>query len=319
MKITFDEILNENSNPRRQKFIDIIVDQIKKYYENRYSGTHWVDAAHEVSLDNIRNYRNSIDNIKRLGGEIKKYNDYLHNIEKLSPIGLNTDISNFHKVIVEYENNLYKIEHLTRLFNGGSNFIKNYAVPIGVLLEAWEKFFHEFYIPGKVEHNKIKMGINLDLGLPEGDYGEPLYRNNGYIVFEDKGKGDLILGIDIDRVWKKEGIQFNNLYYKRYKTKNEVKKDLLFLEKKYLHNDLNGAGVNLELNEVDEIVNHLDNYYSDDYFVEADKNNRNTVDSVADYVDDFGNSNLNLNFSTNSSKIFAQYYINYKIFSNFNF
>ena len=42
MKLNFKDILTEQDSPNRnERFIDAMVVEMKKFFENRYSGTHW--------------------------------------------------------------------------------------------------------------------------------------------------------------------------------------------------------------------------------------------------------------------------------------
>jgi hypothetical protein len=316
MRITFENILNEDRKPRQQKFIDVIVAEMKKYYEGRYQGTHWVDATHGLSLEQIQKYRGYVDNVKRLGEEMKKYDGMFQNIDRHSPRGLRENIEKYWKLSNEYREALYGVAHLADMFSRNDwttpNFLENYAVPVGVLLDAWEQFFHDVYTPGKIEHGKKKWGVDLEHGLPEGDYSEPIFRDGRTVVFEDKGNGGFILGLDVDWKWNEEGIQFSNLYYKRHTSKEDIKKDLIYLAKEELRNDLKGASVTLEPNEVDEVVGELDKSPMFRYEEEAEEYQTTLQQIISDYIDSFSNYDRDFNISHNESESVAHYYIEYK-------
>lgn len=316
MRITFENILNEERNPKHQKFVNLIVDEMKKYYEGRYEGTHWVDATHGLSLEIIQKYRGYVDTVNRLGEDLKKYNNMFQNIEGSLPNDLRKKIEEYWNLSNEYRDSLYGVAHLADMFSRNDwatpNFLENYAVPVGVLLDAWEQFFHDVYTPGKIEHGKKKWGIDLEHGLPEGDYSEPIFRDDRTIVFEDKGRGGFILGIDVDWKWQEEGIQFNDLYYKRYNSKEDIKKDLIYLEKKNLYNALYGADVGLEERRTDEIVTHLNRIPMSKYVEESDEYATTLQQVISDYVDSFANFDRHFNLSQRETESFAHYYIDYK-------
>lgn len=324
MKITFDSILNEERNPRHQKFIDLIVKEMKKYYEGRYEGTHWVDATHGLDLAQIQKYRGYVDKVKSLGEELKKYDKIFQNIESYSPRGLREKLGEYREMQQKYSDALYGVAHLADIFSRNDwqtpNFLENYAVPVGVLLDAWEQFFHDVYTPGKVEHGKTKWGLNLEHGLDEGDYSEPIFRDERYVVFEDKGRGGFILGIDVDWKWREEGIQFSNLYYKRYDNKDDIKKDLITLEKESFRNELKGASAELEPHVVDDIISFLNQRSMDDYQREADEDDTTVKWVLSGEIDSYANYERDYNMSQHKSEMFAHYYEEYKdTISQFNF
>jgi len=324
MRITFENILNEEKKPKHQKFIDLIVKEMKKYYEGRYEGTHWVDATHGLDLVEIQKYRGYVEDVKRLGEELKKYDKSFQNIEQASPRGLREKLEGYRKLQQKHSDALYGVAHLAEIFNRSDwatpNFLENYAVPVGVLLDAWEQFFHDVYTPGKIEHGKTKWGLDLEHGLPQGDYGNPIFNGDKYIVFEDKGRGGFILGVDVDWKWRDNNQDFNELYYKRYDNKDDIKRDLISLEKKDLYNDIYGASIQLENNQTDEIVAHLDRQPMSYYQEEADEIQTTLQYIIGDYVDQFANWDRGFNLSHGESESFAYYYIEYKEkISNFDF
>lgn len=321
MKIRFANILNEEKSPRQQKFIDLIVAEMKKYYENRYEGTHWVDATHGMSLDGIEKYRIAVDNVKEYGKQLLEIDERLQKVDAVSPSGLRDVITKRIEINEKYKNAMYTVSHLADIFNRSEwdkpNFIETYAVPVGILLDAWEQFFHEVYTPGKVEHNKTKSGIELEYGLPSGNYSEPkfydsMFGSNKYFIMKDNEYGDFILGVDVDWRWKDSGVNYDDLYYKRFSSKDEMMQALIMKEKSNFRSELTGGSVELNSSEVDEVTRHLDrepmSYYED----EASENQTTVRYIVSDYVDQFANYDRGFNMSHNESEVFGHYYIRYK-------
>lgn len=301
----------------------MIVKEMKSYYENRYEGTHWVDATHGLDLDEIEKYRGYINDVKMISKELKEYDSLFHNIENSTPRGLREKISDYAELNEKYRRALSGVAHLAEIFNRSDwntpNFIESYAVPVSVLLDAWEQFYHEVYSPGVIEHNKTKSGMDLYFGLPEGDYGGPKFYNSvlssgdrRYVLMTDNTHNDIILGIDIDWKWRDGGVDLSKLYYKPFKTEKEIFNKLIEIEKGFFKKELKGASVDLEPHEIDQTIAHLDKEPINYYHMEAEDNQTTTEHIISDYVDQFTNWDRGFNMSHGNSDSFAYYYIEYK-------
>tara|TARA_R110002126_G_scaffold160321_2_gene307928 strand:+ start:5875 stop:6870 length:996 start_codon:yes stop_codon:yes gene_type:complete len=331
MKLNFKDILTEQDSPKRnERFIDAMVVEMKKFFENRYSGTHWTRAASFSNASSPEKFREHLSNVKSIGKQVDQLQKKLNKIDRLSPKAARDLSSSFNELQGSYLRALHHLTHLGELFSGvygKSSFVVKYAIPIGVLIEVYEKFVEEVYKPGVIEYNKTEGDVQLEYGLPNSDYSGLKYydSSNGdgrYLIMKDNVNNDYLLGINHGwhRDWRSDGFNPEKLYYKRYSSLTDIKKDLLNIESKNIKTDIKGAGIDMSeehFNKTFEFINNLD---INEIQREADEEQTTLEYMLGDEIDGFVNWKNDFNVSSSESQTIAKYYLEYKeVVDRFNF
>jgi hypothetical protein len=294
MGLNFNDIILEQTNPKSSKFVDMILPKMKEYFEGKYHDSHWTDAASFMDSQTVGEFRESMKIAKEKGEEIAVIIEKLNNFEKYTPKGLDILHSKYFKVNKEFNSAISKVTHIKNLFHdmmgSDDHFIDRYAVPVGVLVDVWEKFYEEVYKPGKIEHRKNIGGVTFMYGLPEGDYGEKTFYNSmygakRYFVMKDNALNDNIVGVDVRWDWKALGVVHENLYYKPFKSNDEIISFIKDMEFDYLMNELKGAEVDYSPAEVKTSYSALENNIDTITREGADDYDGNIEQALSQYLD----------------------------------
>jgi hypothetical protein len=266
----FIEILKEDKNSnKKSKYINMLVNMMKDHFTEPEGGlitwsTDWINNT------NIGDYKNKISEFIDVNNQMTEIHNKLSDVIKLTPKQI-YELGKQKRELTEKWENLYNhIRHIYELFRGAdeNNFINEYGLTLGILLEVWEKFYNEVYIPARINDRVSKSKFSGVLyGLPEGNYSKDkkLDSINGgqfYLVLTDKDNGDYILGIDKEWEWDKEGVDLSKLYHKRFNSLDDLKRELHDVEIKkfisshdsYLDNDdLKDVIQHIEMSSMDDI------------------------------------------------------------------
>ena len=194
-------------------------------------------------------------------------------------------------------------------------FIDRYAVPVGVLVDVWEKFYEEVYKPGKIEHRKNIGGVTFMYGLPEGDYGDKtffnsMYSEKKYFIMKDNKVNEYILGVDVNWEWK-DGVDLKKLYYKTFKNKNNIKDVLKNNEFSFLMKELKGAEVDYSEEEVRSSYEFLDKNIISLKKEAAENYDGHLVETLADLLDYEGIVDANHNLYGSDVMSLSKYLLDY--------
>lgn len=266
----FIEILKEDKNSnKKSKYINMLVNMMKDHFTEPEGGlitwsTDWINNT------NIGDYKNKISEFIDVNNQMTEIHNKLSDVIKLTPKQI-YELGKQKRELTEKWENLYNhIRHIYELFRGAdeNNFINEYGLTLGILLEVWEKFYNEVYIPARINDRVSKSKFSGVLyGLPEGNYSkdkklDSIHGGQFYLVLTDKDNGDYILGIDKEWEWDKEGVDLSKLYHKRFNSLDDLKRELHDVEIKkfisshdsYLDNDdLKDVIQHIEMSSMDDI------------------------------------------------------------------
>jgi hypothetical protein len=246
MKLRFVDILNEQDNTKREKYLNWLFPKLVDYFENRYSETDAIQAASFMDQHDVNEYRKHLQIAKELGDIVKGNIEKIRNLENLEPKDLQDFIStDFRDNLDKYKNELHYLGHIRSLF---IPFTEIYNVPIGIMLDLWEKYYEEVYKPNTIEKNRTSGGRDLFYGLDGYELGNDIEiirayqsynssNNDYYVLMKDNEQGDYILGFNIGWKWDESGIDLSKLYYLPFKTEKEAVNYMLSDTEKMYYND----------------------------------------------------------------------------------
>jgi len=266
----FIEILKEDKNSnKKSKYINMMVEMMKDHFTDSDGNliswsTNWINST------NISDFKNQITEFIDINNQMTDILNKLSEVGKLTPTQIYELGKQKRELSEKWDNRFNYISHIYKLFGASkeNNFINEYGLTLGILLEVWEKFYNEVYIPARINDRVSKSKFSGVLyGLPEGNYSKDkkLDSINGdqfYSVFTDKDNGDYILGIDKEWEWDKEGVDLSKLYHKRFNSLDDLKRELHDVEIKkfisshdsYLDNDdLKDVIQHIEMSSMDDI------------------------------------------------------------------
>ena len=266
----FIEILKEDKNSnKKSKYINMMVEMMKDHFTDSDGNliswsTNWINST------NISDFKNQITEFIDINNQMTDILNKLSEVGKLTPTQIYELGKQKRELSEKWDNRFNYISHIYKLFGASkeNNFINEYGLTLGILLEVWEKFYNEVYIPARINDRVSKSKFSGVLyGLPEGNYSKDkkLDSINGdqfYSVFTDKDNGDYILGIDKEWEWDKEGVDLSKLYHKRFNSLDDLKRELHDVEiKKFIsshdsyldNNDLKDVIQHIEMSSMDDI------------------------------------------------------------------
>ena len=296
----FIEILKEDKNSnKKSKYINMMVEMMKDHFTDSDGNliswtTDWINST------NISDFKNKIIEFIDINNQITDIHKKLSDVVKLTPTQIYELGKQKRELSEKWDNRFNHIRHIYDLFGSSkeNNFINEYGLTLGILLEVWEKFYNEVYIPARINDRVSKSKFSGVLyGLPEGNYSkdkklDSIHGGQFYLVLTDKDNGDYILGIDKEWEWDKEGVDLSKLYHKRFNSLDDLKRELHDVEIKkfisshdsYLDNDdLKDVIQHIEMSSMDDIKDDWEEekeYESDLTFEEfiGDEINRYLMD-----------------------------------------
>ena len=258
----FIEILKEDKNSnKKSKYINMMVEMMKDHFTDSDGNliswsTNWINST------NISDFKNQITEFIDINNQMTDILNKLSEVGKLTPTQIYELGKQKRELSEKWDNRFNCISHIYKLFGASkeNNFINEYGLTLGILLEVWEKFYNEVYIPARINDRVSKSKFSGVLyGLPEGNYSKDkkLDSINGdqfYSVFTDKDNGDYILGIDKEWEWDKEGVDLSKLYHKRFNSLDDLKRELHDVEiKKFI----SSHDSYLDNNDLKDVLDHL--------------------------------------------------------------
>ena len=258
----FIEILKEDKNSnKKSKYINMMVEMMKDHFTDSDGNliswsTNWINST------NISDFKNQITEFIDINNQMTDILNKLSEVGKLTPTQIYELGKQKRELSEKWDNRFNYISHIYKLFGASkeNNFINEYGLTLGILLEVWEKFYNEVYIPARINDRVSKSKFSGVLyGLPEGNYSKDkkLDSINGdqfYSVFTDKDNGDYILGIDKEWEWDKEGVDLSKLYHKRFNSLDDLKRELHDVEiKKFI----SSHDSYLDNNDLKDVLDHL--------------------------------------------------------------
>jgi hypothetical protein len=258
----FIEILKEDRNSnKKSKYINMMVEMMKDHFTDSDGNliswsTNWINST------NISDFKNQITEFIDINNQMTDILNKLSEVGKLTPTPIYELGKQKRELSEKWDNRFNYISHIYKLFGASkeNNFINEYGLTLGILLEVWEKFYNEVYIPARINDRVSKSKFSGVLyGLPEGNYSKDkkLDSINGdqfYSVFTDKDNGDYILGIDKEWEWDKEGVDLSKLYHKRFNSLDDLKRELHDVEiKKFI----SSHDSYLDNNDLKDVLDHL--------------------------------------------------------------
>lgn len=266
----FIEILKEDKNSnKKSKYINMMVEMMKDHFTDS-DGNLISWSTDWISNTNISDFKNKIIEFIDINNQITDIHKKLSEVGKLTPIQIYELGKQKRELSEKWDNRFNHIRHIYDLFGSSkeNNFINEYGLTLGILLEVWEKFYNEVYIPARINDRVSKSKFSGVLyGLPEGNYSkdkklDSIHGGQFYLVLTDKDNGDYILGIDKEWEWDKEGVDLSKLYHKRFNSLDDLKRELHDVEIKkfisshdsYLDNDdLKDVIQHIEMSSMDDI------------------------------------------------------------------
>jgi len=261
MKLKFAEILKENLTPRQERYIDVIVKAMKDHFTDE-SGSVVNNRTIFMENPKIGDYKLKVDLYNEANKKlIELYNSH-SNLSRVTPRNIREYRKEFMSLNAQMDESMQYIMNLSNLFG---DVVTSYNAPVNVILLAWEKFHKEVYIPQQNEDIKNTSTFEgLQHGLPEGNYSkekymDSFYGKNRYAVIEDKDSGDYILAIDKKWDWFQKdfdlnGMELDDLFYKRYNSLDELKDDLYNVERRLFIKELDGYDVP----DAEDVLEHLE-------------------------------------------------------------
>ena len=258
----FIEILKEDKNSnKKSKYINMMVEMMKDHFTDSDGNliswsTNWINST------NISDFKNQITEFIDINNQMTDILNKLSEVGKLTPTQIYELGKQKRELSEKWDNRFNYISHIYKFFGASkeNNFINEYGLTLGILLEVWEKFYNEVYIPARINDRVSKSKFSGVLyGLPEGNYSKDkkLDSINGdqfYSVFTDKDNGDYILGIDKEWEWDKEGVDLSKLYHKRFNSLDDLKRELHDVEiKKFI----SSHDSYLDNNDLKDVLDHL--------------------------------------------------------------
>ncbi len=328
MGLNFSDIILEGTDKRSEKFIQLLLPKMKEYFE-AHDSLHWTDAASFMDTQTVEKYRGYMINAKEKGKEMSEILEKLNNFDSHTPKNLNKLQNRYFRLNKEFNESLTNVAHIKNLFNdmgigNHENFIDKYAVPIGVLVDVWERFYNDVYKPSKIENNKSMGDLKLSYGLPKRDYGkitfiDSMLGEKRYLTMKDNKLNDYILGVNIGWEWR-DGLDVEKLYYKPFNTKDDVKRALTDFEFDNLMNELKGAEVNYTEEEVKNSYDYFLKNISKVKKVAEDSYSGSIPNALSELLDYDSIVDGNHNFYSSDVHTLSRYLINYyDIIQGFNF
>ena len=166
------DILYENTQAN-EKFVNYLLPKLTEFFKNLYKDTDWMNAAYNVMYTNKDpyEYRAAGMNANIQIEELKKFLSSTKNV-------LTTDVSQLleiRKGLLErtkaIDKNMYLLIHLRELFNSMSqgNFMDNYSVTPGIMIEVWERWKKEVYEP-EAKQRELNYGGQQLIPISSGDF-----------------------------------------------------------------------------------------------------------------------------------------------------
>jgi len=175
--LKFVTILKEDQKSN-DRFIEKLMPKLTEFFEDMYPDTDWVSAAFNIMHDDALiippyTYRATAMNANI---ELEKLGKITSNLQNTLDMNTNT-ISDLEKKLYDtnksIRDKLSKLKHLTNLFSstGKGSFMEIYSIPIGVMIELWEKWRTEIYIPAieelKMQYGGRRLSHFAEVGIPE--------------------------------------------------------------------------------------------------------------------------------------------------------
>ena len=166
------EILYENTQAN-EKFVNYLIPKLTEFFKNLYKDTDWMSAAYNVMnlTKEPYEYRAAAMNANIQIGELKKFLSSTNNV-------LTTDVSQLKEIrkgVLErtklLDKNMHLVIHLRDLFNSmqQGNFMDNYSVTPGIMIEVWERWKKEVYGP-ESKQRELSYGGQLLKPISSGDF-----------------------------------------------------------------------------------------------------------------------------------------------------
>ena len=320
MKLNFNDILLEQTNPKSTKFVEMIVPKMKEHFENK-GYAHWTNAADFMETQTVEKYRESMRVAKEKGKEMSDILTKLNNFEKYTPTAVYKLQQQYFNINKEYNDAINSVSHIKTLFSnmmGEGNFIDRYAVPIGVLVDVWERFYEEIYKSGKIEHNKTYGDMDLRYGLPEGrgintfddvSFFSSMLGDDRYVILYDASEEVQLVGVNINWDWE-DYPDPDKLYYRVFENDDDVFDFIYTAEFKNLMSTLKGAEVDYTEEEVKKSYQYLVKYIGDVKEQAADEGS-GMAEALAEMLDYEGIVSPNHGMYSSDITSLAKYLLEY--------
>lgn len=175
--LKFVTILKENQKSN-DRFIERLMPKLTEFFEDMYPDTNWTSAAFHIMNEDAltilpNEYRVAAMNANI---ELEKLGKLTSNLQSTLDMNTNTIVDLEDKLYTankSIKNKLSKIRHITNLFSsmGKGSFMEIYSVPTGVMIELWEKWRTEIYIPAieelKMQYGGRRLSSFVEAGIPE--------------------------------------------------------------------------------------------------------------------------------------------------------
>jgi hypothetical protein len=175
--LKFVTILKEDQKSN-DRFIERLMPKLTEFFEDMYPDTNWTSAAFHIMNEDAltilpNEYRVAAMNANI---ELEKLGKLTSNLQSTLDMNTNTIVDLEDKLYTankSIKNKLSKIRHITNLFSsmGKGSFMEIYSVPTGVMIELWEKWRTEIYIPAieelKMQYGGRRLSSFVEAGIPE--------------------------------------------------------------------------------------------------------------------------------------------------------
>ena len=152
--------------------------KLTEFFGDMYPDTDWTSAAFHIMNQDALTIPPNEYRVAAMDAniELEKLGKLTSNLQSTLDMNTNTIVDLEDKLYIankSIKNKLSKIRHITNLFSsmGKGSFMEIYSVPTGVMIELWEKWRTEIYIPAieelKMQYGGRKLSSFVEAGIPE--------------------------------------------------------------------------------------------------------------------------------------------------------
>ena len=197
------DILYEDTKPNT-KFVSFLMPKLTEYFAGIYPKTDWFDAAHSLmfTTKGPHEYQAAAMNANIQMEELKELLSSINNVLNMDVDVIQKAKKRIFDLTRSVDNNLSMLLHLKDMFGSinQGNFMDNYSIPPGIMIEVWGRWKKEVYDPesikremtyGKQQLTPISIGDFYGHSNPEWEkYNPPFGQQDFWKWFSTHGMGN---------------------------------------------------------------------------------------------------------------------------------
>ena len=184
------DILYEDTKPNT-KFVSFLMPKLTEYFAGIYPKTDWFDAAHSLmfTTKGPHEYQAAAMNANIQMEELKELLSSINNVLNMDVDVIQKAKKRIFDLTRSVDNNLSMLLHLKDMFGSinQGNFMDNYSIPPGIMIEVWGRWKKEVYEP---ESEKREMSYGGKKLVPISNMGDDIHADDWEKINPDFGQQD---------------------------------------------------------------------------------------------------------------------------------